>query len=130
MGIRMANNDPSIPVGDIAFFDNYLPSLEDGIYTISTKSEITGLIDTATYFDSPIQQDFEVRGPQFSLPATEVHSVYPPINSSSVYDQYLPNIVLNKRVLPWERYFDVNDKTIPWLCFEVVPHRWTVWQPS
>lgn len=119
MGQTLNNNDPSIPVGDIAFFDNYLPSLEDGEYTISAKTEISGSINTQNYFDNPITQDFEVRGPQFALPATEVHSVYPPINSNSAYDQFLPNIVLNKRVLPWERYFNPADKTIPWLCLLV-----------
>lgn len=116
---RSLKDNPALPVGDIAFFDNYIPSLDDGIYTISAKTEITGDIDTKGYFDKPITQVFEVRGPQFSLPANEVHSVYPPANSNSIYDQYLPNIVLNKRVLPWERLFNENDKTIPWLCLLV-----------
>ncbi len=113
------NSDPTIPVGDVAFFDNYIPSLEDGSYTIQAQMGITGDIDTENYFDNPIKQAFEVRGPQFTLPATEVHSVYPPLNSNSIYDQFLPNIVLNKRVLPWERYLDENDKTMPWVCLLV-----------
>jgi hypothetical protein len=113
----MADNDP-ITVGDIAFFDYYLPSLADDTYTISASTEISS-IDTKGYFTNPITQDFEVRGPQFSLPATEVHSVYPPINGNSAYDQNLPNIVLNKRVLPWERRFDPDTPTTPWLCLLV-----------
>jgi hypothetical protein len=116
---KSVNDNPALPVGDIAFFDNYIPSLEDGIYTISAKTEIKGSIDTGTYFDKPVTQVFEVRGPQFSLAPNEVHSVYPPANSNSAYDQYLPNIVLDKRVLPWERVFNVSDKTIPWLCLMV-----------
>jgi len=116
----MNDSNPTIPTGDIAFFDNYLPTLEDGTYTISVSSEISGNgIDTSDYFQNPITREFEVRGPQFSLPSTEVHSVYPPDNSNSRYDQFLPNIVLNKRVLPWERYFAPKDKTIPWLCLLV-----------
>lgn len=118
MAKSVSNTNPTIPVGDIAFFDNYIPSIEDGEYTISATTEITG-IDTGTYFDDPITQKFEVRGPQFTLPATDVHSVYPPTNSNSFYDQYLPSIVLNKRVLPWERYYDKKDRTIPWLCLLV-----------
>ena len=112
----MSDTNPAIPTGDIAFFDNYLPSIEDGEYTINAVTEITGAIDTGTYFDNPVTQDFEVRGPQFTLPVSEIHSVYPPNNSNSKYDQQLPNIAFNKRLLPWERYFDKNDKTIPWLC--------------
>lgn len=116
---KSVKDNPALPVGDIAFYDNFIPSLDDGIYTISAETGISGPIDTKGYFDKPITQDFEVRGPQFSLPATEVHSVYPPANSNSAYDQFLPNIVLDKRVLPWERLFNVNDKTIPWLCLLV-----------
>lgn len=104
--------------GDIAFYDNYIPTLEDGTYTISAETQIEDL-DTDVYFENPITQQFEVRGPQFTLPASDISSIYPPVNSNSVYDQYLPNIVLTKRILPWERYFDVNDKTIPWLCLLV-----------
>ncbi|MEL6606917.1 MAG: hypothetical protein AAFP88_01540, partial [Bacteroidota bacterium] len=118
MGETTNNNNPSIPVGDIAFFDNYLPSLDAGEYTISVKASIENF-DSGTYFDNPITQDFEVRGPQFSLPATEVHSVYPAADSNSAFDQYLPNIVLNKRVLPWERYLIAGNKTTPWLCLLV-----------
>lgn len=114
----MSNPNPPISQGDIAFYDNYIPSLDDGIYTIHVQSEIEGT-DTGDYFKEPITQQFQVRGPQFSLPADEVHSCYPPANGNSTYDQYLPNIVLNKRALPWERYFDPGDKKVPWLCLLV-----------
>lgn len=106
---------PTLNPGEIAFHDNYLPSLADGTYTISATSGITG-IATGTYFDNPVTQSFEVRGPQFSLPSTEVHSVYPPDNSNSTYGQYLPNVVLSRRVLPWVRHTDPTDRTVPWLC--------------
>ncbi len=107
-----------ISADEIEFFDNYRPSLEDGVYTIRVTSAIDGL-DAGDYFDTPISQDFYVSGPQFSMPPAEVHSCYPPNNSNSIYDQHLPNIVLNKRALPWERYFDKKDGDIPWLCLMV-----------
>ena len=104
--------------GDMAFYDNYIPTLEDGLYTISAATQINDL-DTDTYFEDPITQQFAVSGPQFTLPAADIHSIYPPVNGNSVYDQYLPNIVFSKRVLPWERYFDVDDSSKPWLCLLV-----------
>lgn len=109
---------PTLKPGEIAFHDNYLPSLADGHYTIRATSGITG-VDTGDYFADPVTQSFEVRGPQFSLPSADVHSVYPPDNANSTYGQYLPNIVLSRRVLPWVRKMDPTDSTVPWLCLLV-----------
>lgn len=111
-------NNTGIPKGGIAFYDNSTPALEAGIYDINVKSDVEG-IDTKGYFTTPITQRFEVRGPQFSLPAGEVHAVYPPHNSNAIYGEVLPHVVLNKRVLPWERYLEVSDPRIPWLCLLV-----------
>lgn len=107
-------NQKTLPVGDIEFFDNYLPSLKDGHYTIRVEQAIQG-IDTGDSFQ-PIQQDFEVRGPQFAIDPTEIHGVYPPDKSSGVYGDILPHVVLNKRMLPWERTPVTGDQSIPWLA--------------
>lgn len=112
--------DPiTLPVGDIAFYDNYIPSLEGGIYNIVVESGIDG-VDTGDYFTNPVSQTFEVRAPQFTIDSNEVHAVYPPGGSNAVYDEVLPHIVLQTPALPWERYLDLNDDTLPWLALLVV----------
>lgn len=111
-------NTQGIAPGSLAFYDNYLPSVKDGVYTINASLSIDG-IDTGQSLTNPITQDFEVRGLQFSLPQTEVHSVFPPANGTSNYGQFLPHIVLNKRAIPWERNFDPNDTSKPWVCLLV-----------
>ncbi|WP_448547736.1 hypothetical protein [Thalassotalea fusca] len=119
-------NGTGLTVEDVEFFDNYVPALDDGNYTIEVTSKLAGLEEADSYFSTPISQAFQVRGPQFSLPVSEIHSCYPPINSNSTYDQYLPNLVFNRRILPWERSFkpgeivnEQNDSRIPWLCLLV-----------
>ncbi len=106
---------PELPPGDVAFYDDYQTSIDDGIYRIEAKTEIEG-VETGTYFDDPITQRFEIRGPQFSIPSSAIHSVYPPGQSNSIYGQNLANVVISRRVLPWERRMDANDPAMPWLC--------------
>ncbi|MCG8476296.1 MAG: hypothetical protein MI784_12585 [Cytophagales bacterium] len=101
---------------DISFYSHYLPSLTDGTYEIAVQMELPS-VDTENYFDNTFTQNFKVSGPRFTLPPEDVHSVFPPNNSFSTYDEYLPNIVLNRRMLPWERTLGPgNSDPYPWLC--------------
>lgn len=109
----------NIPLGDIQFYDNYLPALDAGTYRIAVEQQIDG-INTEGFFQNPITQDFEVRGPQFALNPNDVHSMYPPVNGSGRYANYLPYIVLNERVLPWERELIAGEKEIPWMALFVL----------
>jgi hypothetical protein len=114
-------------IDHISFHDNYIPSLEAGKYKINIISDIEKMNfdqsddkqseenDKKDYFKNAIVKEFEVRSPQFSLSATEVHSVFPPTDSVARYGKMLPNIVLNKRTLPWERIIDQDNNT-PWLA--------------
>jgi len=46
---------------------------------------------------------FDVTGPRFSLPPDEIAFVTPPSNSNGAFASTLPQIVLHRRTLPWER---------------------------
>lgn len=116
-------NSVTIPMGEIAFYNNYIPTIKAGNYQVTIESEIQG-IDTEGYFAKPLQQQFEVRGIQFTLPSNEVHAVYPAHHSNGSYGKVMPHMVLNKRVLPWERSLDEKDldkehAKIPWMCLLV-----------
>ena len=116
---------PPIPIGDIQFFDNYMPPLIDGTYKITVQQEINEVVDpqhnTMLALAPPYvtEQYFQVQGPQFTLDASQVYSVYPPPNALADYRGTMPHIVLNSRTLPWERTLDGMEPSAnnqPWLA--------------
>ncbi|MCY9694351.1 hypothetical protein [Paenibacillus alginolyticus] len=112
------NNKQAVTSSEtIDFYANYIPTLEADVYTLTVEHDIHGF-ETGTYF-APSTQIFEVRAPQFNLDTGEIHTVYPPQDSNGVYGEVLPNVVLNRRALPWERYLTTTDKTIPWMALLV-----------
>ena len=112
--IASVRADAALQSAMMQLYDNSIPALEAGVYTITVQQDIKE-IDTQGYFQ-PVTQEIEVRAPQFTLDPQEIHSVYPPADSNGIYGEILPHIVLNKRVLPWERLLVKTDKTIPWLA--------------
>jgi len=46
---------------------------------------------------------FTVDGPRFTLSPDEVAAVLPPRNGSGAFSELLPQVVLHRRTLPWER---------------------------
>ncbi|HVF98386.1 MAG TPA: hypothetical protein VND68_00995 [Chloroflexia bacterium] len=119
------NDDSPIGACNITFYDNFVPSLKAGQYTVlvsQTLTEDNNNGSAATVPENPqepLSQSFQVRGPRFVLDPADIHRVFPPSNSTGEYDQYLPMIVLNKRALPWEReipWGTANDDAQPWLA--------------
>ncbi len=92
---------PAPPIGSMYLFDCVTPPLVDGSYRIDVVTNVT--------YDSqqaPLSSNsgyFDIEGPRFTLPATDVAAVYPPRNGHGGFDEYIPQIVLSRRTLPWER---------------------------
>jgi hypothetical protein len=95
----------------LQFFDNYVPSLGAGDYSITFHHYLS-----VAPRPFPAQQSFTVQGPQVSLPPEDVLSVYPPANATGRFAEDLPHVVLTKRVLPWERKLHGQPKQIPWMA--------------
>lgn len=95
----------------LQFFDNYVPSLGAGDYSITFHHYLS-----VAPKPFPAQQSFTVQGPQVSLPPDDVLSVYPPANATGQFAEDLPHVVLTKRVLPWERKLHGQPKQIPWVA--------------
>ncbi|NUP39116.1 MAG: hypothetical protein HOY76_19400, partial [Streptomyces sp.] len=113
--MRALQENGPLPSGVVQFYDNYLPSLEPGSYEVTVTSDVTG-VDTGDYFQ-PASQSFEVRAPQFFLDPRDVGEMYPPSGSNGEYGAVLPSLVLNQRVLPWERLVDADQpKSVPWVA--------------
>jgi hypothetical protein len=92
---------PAPPIGSMYLFDCVTPPLVDGSYRIDVVTNVTydnrqaPLASNSGYFD--------IEGPRFTLPATDVAAVYPPRNGHGGFDEFIPQIVLGRRTLPWER---------------------------
>jgi hypothetical protein len=99
----MSPPDPSQqpPSGYMRLFDAALPPLLDGSYRLTVSSHITqaGLLDETL----GRQRYFDVEGPRFSLDPGLVAGVFPPQGAHGPFADSLPQIVLNRRTLPWER---------------------------
>jgi hypothetical protein len=125
---KNGNSNGSIPAGDIRFYDNYLPPLEAGDYTITAQQAVQSVtlapsgksLDQSFPDGAPLKQAFTVVAPRVALDPADIYSVFPPASGIGTFDQNLPHIVLTKRNLPWERLLSETDKTIdkttPWMA--------------
>ena len=106
--------DPSPPpVGELNLYSSVRPPLSAGGYTVRLEQAIS---DAGTV--APVDRQVEVTAPRFTLPGTEVHSVFPPPNARGPFENRLAQIALSRRTLPWERA--ANDEPVasrpPWLA--------------
>lgn len=110
--------------GEVRFYQAALPPLPANAYRLRSVQtvEATGVMPAPSYESV---QPFTITGPRFGLAPTDIQSVYPPANQSGVYDNVLPNIVLRRRTLPWERSIDgtpapVTGVALPWMALLTV----------
>lgn len=113
----MATNDPTIQ-----FYDNYVPKIHAGTYKITvtqTLKDATGKSALSATEPNKVlsnTQKFEVKGPEYQIPAADVHASFPPNNLSGKFEDILPHVVFNKKALPWEHIFDTSKDQVPWIA--------------
>jgi hypothetical protein len=116
--IARASQATGIPVGDIEFYDKMVPPLLAGDYSATISQTLT--------FDSTNEtfqrlQKFSVQTPRFGLNLADVQSVFPAAGSTGQFENILPQIVLNKRTLPWELLLEKGDTPgTPWMALLVL----------
>lgn len=109
----------SLDLGDIRFYDNYVPTLGVGDYLINATQQINPTTTPPINECYAASQFFSVQGPRYTLPTEDVFSIFPPDNAQGVFDQFLAQVVLTKRDLPWERnvFKDADpSKQTPWMA--------------
>jgi hypothetical protein len=110
-------SDPVLPLGDVRFYDNYLPLLDAGDYQLVIQQLINSSDATHPLSekapDPPLTQAFSVVAPRFALASTEVQSMFPASNASGAFGQNLPHVVLMQRALPWERELAIKGQNLP-----------------
>ena len=103
----MSQELPVAP-GEMRLHDQVRPALPDDTYRLSASTQLdrAGLdVPTADAY-------FQLSGPRFALPATEIVAVHPPRDAQGEFSEVLPHLVLGRRTLPWERELD-PDRVIP-----------------
>lgn len=102
--------------GHVYFYDHAKPPLTAGDYQLqlSQHYEVDKDGSTSSQNVGPqTTQDFTIVGPRFNLNPADIHSVWPPHNGDGPFINRLPQIVLTRRTLPWERKIaDVSE--FPW----------------
>jgi len=101
---------PAPPIGSMYLFDCVTPPLVDGSYRIDAVTNVT--YDNQQAPLSSNSGYFDIEGPRFTLSATDVAAVYPPRNGHGGFDSFIPQIVISRRTLPWERHLTSDPAAI------------------
>lgn len=102
--------------GHFILHSNVLPKLTAGRYQL--VSEQTG----APFEVAPERTHVTVAAPRYVMPTDQILSTFPPANAEGAFGDRLPQIVLKRRTLPWERNPAElpQPSTTPWLALVVV----------
>ena len=88
--------DATVQIGD-----GWPPALPDDTYTLTIKQAATP--GSGAENDYTASYTLSVAGPRFSIGPDDLHSRFPPPGSTSTYSALLPQAVLTRATLPWER---------------------------
>lgn len=92
-----------------------LPPLRADRYTLHGEIE-----DMPAGPVQPLDARITVSSPRYTMPPDQILSTYPPANRAGAFQTTLPQIVLKRRTLPWERRLDPADEYLPWLTLVVI----------
>jgi hypothetical protein len=111
--------------GHVIYYDHARPPLPSGDYELEVSQAIDpppnppgGQVNAT--FPPPSRYPFSVVGPRFTLDPAEIHSVYPPAKARGPFMNRLPNVVLRRRTLPWERRLSASNAQAPWLALLLI----------
>src|SRR5712672_744689 len=94
------------------------PPLRAGRYTLA--GEVSGLPGPVR----PHAARLDLVSPRFALPPDQILSTFPPAGARGSFTSRLPQIVLRRRTLPWERSTDldgdVTTTPTPWLALVLI----------
>ncbi|MBK9316486.1 MAG: hypothetical protein IPM55_19915 [Acidobacteria bacterium] len=102
--------------GHFILHSNVIPTVTAGRYELVTDQ--TGLPFTVAAERTHVI----VASPRYTMPTDQILSTFPPANAEGAFGDRLPQIVLKRRTLPWERNPEgvATPSSIPWLAMVVV----------
>jgi len=124
----------TVAEGHFQLYAHLTPALPAGDYRFTTTQDLTatgpkGALGADDLPVEPLTTYVRVTSPPYQLPPDQVLSTYPPANTEGAYGARLPQIVLKRRTLPWERTADpeaestIDDVNTPWLALVVLAER-------
>jgi hypothetical protein len=112
-----------VPVssGHFQLYSRIEPPLKAGDYKFRTEQHLNaaGHPETELAVD-PLDTHVRVRSPQYALPPDQVLSTYPPAGREGSFGARLPQIVIRRRTLPWERRVAPGRDELPWLALVLI----------
>lgn len=110
------------------FFEIYpaaRPALPAGPYQATSESDLAAVPPPGTDGAIPVdpsQFGVHIDAPRYTMPPDQILSTFPPAGSRGDWRERLPQIVLKRRTLPWERNPDpaILDNPEPWLALVVL----------
>jgi hypothetical protein len=91
------------PAGSMILFDAAIAPLEPASYRIRARTDVT--VD-AEVKSLTAEQQFVVEAPRFAFGPQEIATVTPPAGAEGAFESSLPQVLLRRRTLPWERELD------------------------
>jgi hypothetical protein len=89
--------------------------LKAGDYVLTGTQQVAGG-DVAPY-----DGHLRVSSPRYAMPPDQILSTFPPANAEGSFENRLPQIVLKRRTLPWDRRAGVGEPdSMPWLALVVI----------
>jgi hypothetical protein len=111
------------------FFELYSaarPALPAGAYTASSTQDLVAATPHDGDQQIPVDDTafhLHIDAPRYAMPPDQILSTFPPAGSQGDWRERLPQIVLKRRTLPWERNPDPAqppDDAPPWLALVVL----------
>ena len=111
--------------GKFRLYAKITPPLEAGTWRFTATQDLGASTPSGTLDASDLRIDQEkihvrIRSPRYLLPPDQILSTYPPANSFGSYGSRLPQVVIKRRTLPWERKLDGAPDKTPWLALVLI----------
>jgi hypothetical protein len=97
--------------GHFQLYTKFSPALTAGSYKFTTNQNLAavgkdGALGASDLPVARLDTHVTVTSPRYLLPPDQALSTYPPANTEGAYGSRLPQVVIKRRTLPWERTVD------------------------
>ena len=114
----------TVAEGRFQLYTHITPPLTAGLYRFHTTQDLDATNDKGALGPDVLEVDpldlhVEVTSPRYQLPPDQVLSTFPPAGTEGAYGSRLPQVVIKRRTLPWERSVTSSAET-PWMALVLV----------